>query len=139
MYLKGPIIIVEDDLEDREILQEIFMELQITNELKFFNDGVDVLHYLRTTPQKPFVILTDVNMPGINGLELREEIMKDEQLRRKSIPFVFLSTSDGSSIINRVYDLQVQGYFQKQTSFPEIKKQIKLIVEYWSTCKHPNN
>lgn len=139
MYIKGPIIIVEDDLEDREILEEIFKELHVKNELKFFNEGGDVLRYLRFTKEKPFIILTDVNMPGLNGIELREEIIKDEQLRRKSIPFVFLSTSDGNQIINRVYDLQVQGYFQKQTSFPEIKKQIQLIMEYWGTCKHPNN
>ena len=139
MYLKGPIIIVEDDLEDREIMQEIFNELNIKNEIRFFNEGGGVLDYLRSTKQKPFLILTDVNMPGVNGLELREQIMQEEHLRRKSIPFVFLSTSDGSSIINRVYDLQVQGFFQKQTSFPEIKNQIKLIVDYWTNCKHPNN
>ena len=139
MNLKGPIIIVEDDLEDREIMQEIFSELSISNELKFFYEGGDVIKYLRETHDKPFLILTDVNMPGVNGLELREEIMKEDHLRRKSIPFVFLSTSDGSQIINKVYDLQVQGYFQKQTSFPEIKKQIKLIVDYWTNCKHPNS
>ena len=139
MNTKGPTIIVEHDLEDREIMQEIFTELGITNELRFFMDGGDVLQYLRKTTDKPFLILTDVNMPGINGLELREEIMKEDHLRRKSIPFVFLSTSDGSQIINKVYDLQVQGYFQKQTSFPEIKKQIKMIVDYWAHCKHPNS
>lgn len=139
MNTKGPIIIVEDDIEDREIMQEIFSELGIANELKFFYEGSDVLQYLRNTHDKPFLILTDVNMPGVNGLELREEIIKEDHLRRKSIPFVFLSTSDGSQIINKVYDLQVQGYFQKQTSFPEIKKQIKLIVDYWANCKHPNS
>ena len=90
MYLKGPIIIVEDDVEDREIMQEIFTELQIHNELRFFSDGHDVINYLRNTKDKPFIIMTDVNMPGVNGIELREEIMKDENLRRKSIPFIFL-------------------------------------------------
>lgn len=139
MNTKGPIIIVEDDMEDREIMQEIFSELGVVNELKFFQEGSDVLQYLRNTHDKPFLILTDVNMPGVNGLELREEIIKEDHLRRKSIPFVFLSTSDGSQIINKVYDLQVQGYFQKQTSFPEIKKQIKMIIDYWANCKHPNS
>lgn len=137
--LRGPILIVEDDLEDQEIMREVFDELQISNELKFFTNGNAVLEFLRATKEKPFLIITDINLHGLNGLELREEIMKDELLRKKSIPFIFLSTSDGKQIIEKVYELQVQGYFQKQTSFGAIKEQVKLIVAYWQACRHPNS
>jgi DNA-binding NarL/FixJ family response regulator len=78
-------------------------------------------------------------MPGMNGLELREEICKDEFLRKKSIPFVFLTTTNGKHIIDQVYAMQVQGFFQKKDSYTQIKNQIKLIIDYWLECKHPNN
>ena len=139
MKALGPIIIVEDDKEDQEVLSEVFTELKIENEIKFFKEGNSVLAYLRTTTAKPFIIITDINMPMMNGLELRAEIQKDDHLRKKSIPFVFLSTTDGSRIIDKVYELQVQGFFQKEFSYEAVSNQIKLIIDYWSKCKHPNN
>lgn len=135
----GPIIIVEDDKEDQEVLEEVFNDLQIENEIKFFKEGNSVLAYLRTTTDKPFIIITDINMPMMNGLELKMEIYKDEYLRKKSIPFVFLSTTDGSRIIDKVYQLEVQGFFQKEFSYDSVRNQIKLIIDYWSKCKHPNS
>mgnify|MGYP003575967142 FL=1 len=128
---------IEDDLEDQEIMQEIFKDLNLHNEIKFFKEGGGALHYLRSTREKPFIIISDVNLPGMSGVMLRDEILKDEVLKRKSIPFIFLSTSDGQSIIDKVYQQQVQGYFQKQTSYNAIKNQFKMIVEYWSHCVHP--
>ena len=139
MKALGPIIIVEDDKEDQEVLSEVFTDLKIENEIKFFKEGNSVLAYLRTTTDKPFIIITDINMPMMNGLELRAEIQKDDHLRKKSIPFVFLSTTDGSRIIDKVYELQVQGFFQKEFSYEAVSNQIKLIIDYWSKCKHPNN
>ena len=135
----GPIIIVEDDKEDQEVLAEIFQELQIPNKVKFFKEGLSLLEYLRTTSDKPLIIITDINMPIMNGIELRKEINKDDYLRKKSIPFIFLSTTDGSRIIEQIYEMQVQGFFQKQHSYKAISNQIKLIIDYWTVCKHPNN
>ena len=139
MKALGPIIIVEDDKEDQEVLAEVFAELKIENEIKFFKEGTSVLAYLRTTTDKPFIIITDINMPMMNGLELKAEIHKDDYLRKKSIPFIFLSTTDGSRIIDKVYQLEVQGFFQKEFSYEAVSNQIKLIIDYWSKCKHPNN
>ena len=134
----APVVIVDDDEEDQEILTEVFKTLGIPNELKFFAEGRPVLDYLRTTADKPLIILTDINMPGMNGLELRAEICKDDYLRHKSIPFVFLTTSDGGGILQRVYEMQVQGFFQKASTFEEIKRQVQLIIDYWKECRHPN-
>ncbi|MGV3656807.1 MAG: response regulator [Chitinophagaceae bacterium] len=139
MNLKGPIILVEDDLEDQDIMKEVFSDLKVTNEIKIFRDGESMLDYLGSTREKPFLILTDVNLPGLNGIMLRDEILKDEKLKKKSIPFILISTSDGQSIISKVYDQQVQGFFQKQTSFDAIKTQMKMILDYWSHCIHPGD
>lgn len=137
MNIKGPIIIIEDDLEDQEIMQEIYKDLQLHNEIKFFKEGGAALQYLRSTREKPFIIISDVNLPGMSGIMLRDEILNDEKLKRKSIPFVFISTSDGQTVIDKVFQQQVQGYFQKQTSYDAIKKQFKMIFEYWSQSVHP--
>ena len=139
MTVNGPIIIVEDDAEDQEILQEVIQSLGVENKLRFFQEGSAVLEYLRTTNEKPLIIITDVNMPGIDGLQLRRLIFGDEFLRRKSIPYVFLSTSDGKGILQQAYDLQIQGFFQKELTFEGMRQQLKLVLDYWKKCNHPNS
>lgn len=139
MSVTGPIIVLEDDADDQEILTDIFHSLQVPNELKFFNNGQKVLDYLRTTTDKPFIIITDMNLPVMNGLELREEIYNDEYLRRKGIPYIFLSTSSSKLYIEKAYELNVQGYFQKEDNYASIQKMIKMIIDYWKFCLHPNS
>ena len=135
----GPIILVEDDEDDREILLEVFEHLSIKNELKFFTNGKDVIDYLLVTTDQPFIIITDVNLPRMGGTELCQRIQTDPVLRKKSIPFVFLSTSADPTAVHKAYEMSVQGYFQKAHSFDDIQRMIKLIVDYWTVCRHPNN
>jgi CheY-like chemotaxis protein len=137
MAKAGPILIFEDDPDDQEVLQECLNALNVKNELKFFNDCAAALHYLKTTTDRPFLILSDVNMPGMTGNDLKKEINKDKKLRQKSIPFVFLTTSIQDQSVSEAYELMVQGYFQKENSISQIKQTLKMIVDYWSICKHP--
>jgi CheY-like chemotaxis protein len=85
----GPIIIVEDDHDDQQVLKEVFEELKLPNILRFFNSCVEALNYLLTTIERPFLIISDINVPAMNGFELKEKINQNEQLRRKNIPFIF--------------------------------------------------
>ena len=139
MAKTGPIVILEDDMEDQEIMLEVFRELKILNELKFFTSGKDFLQYLRTTMDIPFLIFTDINLPVMSGIEVREQIFNDDYLRKKSIPYIFLTTSDGQGILEKAFDLQVQGFFQKAATMEDMKKQVKQIVDYWKGSKHPNH
>lgn len=139
MAKQGPIILAEDDLDDQEILREAFDDLGIKNELKFFDDGQSVLDYLTTTKDQPFLIISDVNLPQMSGPELFRHIHENEFLQKKSIPFIFLTTSANPVAVKEAYDMMVQGYFQKENSFEEVKRVIKMIVDYWLFCKHPNN
>ena len=59
----GPVIIVEDDEDDQQLMRDTFGDLGIKNELLFFKEGGAFLQYLRATPQQPFIIITDVNLP----------------------------------------------------------------------------
>ncbi|HEY0356391.1 MAG TPA: response regulator [Flavisolibacter sp.] len=135
----GPIVIAEDDIDDQEILKEVFESLSITNELLFFETGEDVYNYLVTTNQKPFMIISDVNLVKMDGLELRRRINANDYLRKKSIPFIFLTTSSNHVAISEAYELMVQGYFKKENNFKQIQNCIRMIVEYWQVCRHPNS
>lgn len=134
----GPIIVIEDDLEDQDILKDIFKELDYNNELIFFGNGVLALEYLTDTDIEPFLIISDINLPKLNGMELREKIYNNENLRLKCIPFLFFSTSAEQRHVIDAYSKSVQGFFVKPTNYNELKSTLKKIVEYWKECVSPN-
>lgn len=136
---EGPIVIVEDDLDDQEIYTEVINNLGISNEIKFFNDGVQALEYLSTTEDQPFIILSDVNMPQMTGLQLKKNIEEDPYLRAKGIPFVFISTDASKVSVRHAHALSVQGYFQKQNNIEDMKEMLHSLFDYWQRCKHINN
>ncbi|MCW3074984.1 MAG: response regulator [Flaviaesturariibacter sp.] len=135
----GPIIIAEDDIDDRDVLREILTSLEVRNEIRFFDNGQQVLDYLLTTKENPFIILSDVNLPLMSGTRLREEINKNPGLRRKSIPFIFVTTNVEDEAVAKAYNLMVQGYFQKEDNVQQIRETLRLILDYWRICRHPNN
>jgi len=135
----GPIIIVEDDPDDQTIFEDIIKELDIPNKLIFFNHSSDAFKYLKTSAEQPFIIFSDVNLPGQSGIEFKRKIDDDPQLRKKSIPFIFYSTSVNQRAVNEAYtEMTVQGFFKKGNSYSEIKTDLQMIFNYWSQCKHPN-
>jgi CheY-like chemotaxis protein len=134
----GPIIIIEDDPDDQLLLTEVFKDLNFNNEIIFFEDGEKALEYLVKTAIEPFLILSDINMPKLNGMELREKIHTNEDLRIKCIPYLFFSTSAEQKHIVDAYSKSVQGFFVKPHSFDKLKYTIKIIVDYWQECESPN-
>lgn len=135
----GPIVIAEDDQDDRQLLEEAFQSLAIKNKLVFFDNGDDVLAFLRATQEQPFLILSDINLLKMSGIELKKRINEDEALRKKSIPFIFLTTSSEHRSVLEAYEMMVQGYFKKENSFQQIQNTVRMIVEYWLICRHPNS
>ncbi|HYH13638.1 MAG TPA: response regulator, partial [Flavisolibacter sp.] len=113
MTKTGPIIIVEDDPEDQEVIADVLQLNGVKNELKFFDNGKLALDYLLKTTDNPFLIICDINMPVMNGLELRKEINKSDVLTQKSIPFVFYTTHAEKHAVEEAYRMSVQGFFQK--------------------------
>ena len=134
----GPVLVIEDDKDDQEIFFEVFKELNYENEIVFFGDGEKALEYLINTDIEPFLILSDINMPKLNGIQLREKVYNNEDLRRKSIPYLFFSTSAEQKHVIDAYSKSIQGFFIKPASFEKLKLIIKKIVEYWQECVSPN-
>jgi CheY-like chemotaxis protein len=70
----GPVIIIEDDADDQDFLSEIFQKLKYPNKILFFFDGQEALDHINTSDELPFLILSDINMPKLNGFALREKL-----------------------------------------------------------------
>jgi CheY-like chemotaxis protein len=134
----GPIIIIEDDVDDQEILVDIFNKLGYKNEIVYFFDGNKALEYLNKTDVQPFLILSDINMPKINGFELRSKIFTNEQLQLKCIPYLFFTTGANKKAVVDAYSLSVQGFFLKSNSIQDLQNTIRKIIEYWQECIAPS-
>ncbi|MFD1143731.1 response regulator [Larkinella insperata] len=139
MSLNGPIICVEDDEDDQFLIQHALQQLGVANPIRFFSNGQDALDHLLTMTQQPFLILCDINMPLLNGIELRQQITDNAYLREKAIPFVFLTTAANMQTVQQAYKQMVQGFYKKASSVEGIQQQLKHIVEYWQGCLHPNS
>lgn len=138
MNKKGPIIVIEDDEDDRLFIKDVFTELKYENEIIFFEDGQLALHHLIHKKIEPFIIISDINMPILNGMALKEEIQKNENLRLKCIPYLFFTTSANQQHVIDAYSKSVQGFFIKPSSLTHLKSTIKKIVEYWQECESPH-
>ncbi len=138
MNKTGAIIIVEDDSDDQEMFTEVFKELKYKNEILFFNDGEEALTYLMAKTNEPFIVFSDINMPKLNGIELRKQILENEDIRVKTIPYLFFTTSASQDAVIDAYSKSVQGFFVKPSSYPALKSLLKTIVEYWQLCESPN-
>ncbi len=139
MAKKSPIIIVEDDEEDRNLFQEIFTELGFKNQLKFFSKASEALSFLETATEKAFLILSDINLPEMDGIAFKKAINDNEALRKKAVPFIFYSGSDNKYAVRKAFfDMIVQGYFVKESNYDKMRSTIKTIVDYWSVSKHPD-
>lgn len=139
MPKSGPIVFIEDDIDDQELFSEAIDQLKISNKIRFFDNGQEALSYLLTTSEQPFIIFCDINMPVLNGIELRNEMNNDEYLKGKSIPFIFLTTAANKEVVEEAYYMSVQGFFQKPQNFPEIKSILQEVINYWQKCQHPNS
>ena len=135
----GPIIVIEDDPDDRDILKEIFEKINYPNVVRYFNDGEAALEHLNRTDVIPFLILSDINMPVLDGFALRDKVKVDAKLQVKCIPYLFFTTASDQQVIIDAYSKSVQGFFIKPNSMALLEKTIRVILEYWELCASPNN
>ena len=139
MSKNGNILIVEDDIDDKELLEDLIVDLGITNTIIWKPNGAEAFSFLCTTTEPMFIIFSDINMPIMNGLELKRKIDADKELRRKSIPFVFYSTAASKQAVTEAYtELTIQGFFIKGSDYNKTKNVVNNIIQYWKECIHPN-
>jgi CheY-like chemotaxis protein len=136
----GPIVMIEDDPDDQDTFLIVLEQLNIKNDVHFFETPASAWNYLRDTPHQPFIIFCDINLPGESGLQFKKKIDDHPPLKEKSIPFVFYSTSVDTQSVARAYkDITVQGFFKKEKSLQDIQNAMKIIFDYWKLSRHPNS
>ncbi|MEE1896992.1 response regulator [Flavobacterium rakeshii] len=99
MNVRGEIIIVDDDIEDLEILQEVYDSLPYNNKLILFNSAESAYNYLEQNDARPFLIISDINMPRMNGFQLRDKVFSYTENTGRIIPFIFVSTTSDRKMI----------------------------------------
>ena len=125
------ILLVEDDMVDAMTVKRALKDLNITNTLIIKSNGEEALAYLRDgTNEKPCIIILDLNMPKMNGVELLRVLKQDEHLRR--IPVVILTTSKGEQDRFQTFDLGVAGYMIKPVEYPQFVEVVRNINLYWT-------
>jgi CheY-like chemotaxis protein len=139
MNIRRPIIIVDDDPADYDVIRSCISDLSPLSETRWFRNGQEALDYLLRTEEQPFIILADIMMPVLNGLELLQRINADPFLVEKSIPFVFLTKVLSPKIVREAYQMHTQGFFEKPDSYERLQTLIDCVLGYWSHAKHPNN
>src|SRR5687767_1970050 len=117
MLRKGPLILVDDDVEDQELVVLALEQLGIKYDVKLFQSAEAALSYLYETSEQPFIIVSDINMPKMDGITFKKKIDSCDILKSKCIPFVFLSTS--TKFVRETCDLNIQGYFEKGNSLQQ--------------------
>lgn len=131
-----PILLVEDSLDDQLFVKRAIKAKNITNPLVIANDGVEALDLLLGTgaqaaegPIKPAIVLLDINMPRIDGLDVLKQIRENETTKR--LPVVMMTSSDEETDLIRSYDLGVNSYIRKPVNFNAFADAIAQIGLYW--------
>ncbi len=121
------ILIAEDDLDDQLFIHDALIENGVREEqIKFVNDGVELLEYLRFSEYPPSIILLDINMPRKGGKEALKDIQ--EMPEYKLIPKVMLSTSDHEEDINECFNLGVSTYLKKPHNVLSLKESLNSLL-----------
>jgi CheY-like chemotaxis protein len=135
------ILLVEDDSVDVMNVQRAFKKTNITNPLYIAFNGVEAFNMLRGTNGKPKlhptprIILLDINMPKMNGLEFLRELRNDPEFKSISV-FVMTTSNDDNDKIE-AYKLNVAGYILKPLSFEKFVNSISILNSYWKLCEQP--
>ena len=126
-----PILLVEDDRVDVMAVRRAVRELNIANPLVTKSNGEEALDYLRSDQDElPVIILLDINMPKMNGIEFLGVVKQDPRLRR--LPVVILTTSKEDQDRLNSFDLGAAGYMLKPVDFHQFIEVIRTIFAYWT-------
>jgi DNA-binding response OmpR family regulator len=132
-----PILLVEDDTVDVMTVKRALKELRVTNRVDVADNGEDAFAWLKNSHhERPCLILLDLNMPKMNGLEFLKLLKHDETLKR--IPVVILTTSTNEQDKIESFKLGVAGYMVKPVDYQQFVDVVKTIDRYWTLSEIPN-
>jgi CheY-like chemotaxis protein len=136
-----PILLVEDSPRDIELTLEALAKSQLANDVVIARDGVEALEYLdkcctgKDQPELPAVVLLDLKLPRVDGLEVLEKVKKDPRTRQ--VPVVMLTSSREEADLVRSYQLGVNAFVVKPMGFDEFFKVIQELGIFWAIINEP--
>jgi len=137
-----PILLVEDNPKDLELTLEALERSRLANDVVIARDGVDALDYLYSrgehanrAPGHPAVVLLDLKLPRVDGLQVLQQVKKDDEL--KSIPVVMLTASREELDLVRSYKLGVNAYVVKPVGFKEFLDAVRDLGAFWAVLNEP--
>lgn len=132
-----PIVLIEDDEIDALSVQDAFADIEVPNTLIWAHDAEEALKLLHGEEAvKPLLILLDLNLPGMKGLEFLKIIKEDENL--KMIPIVVLTTSRHNDDKIESYKMGVAGYIIKPVNYSQFLETMRTINSYWALSEFPD-
>ncbi len=135
MLSNKKILLLEDDVVDIMTNQRAFKQVNISNELVVQENGEQGLNYLNNCDDLPGIILLDINMPKMNGIEFLGHLKKNEAWSQ--IPVVVLTTSKDQNDKLETFKLGISGYMIKPVGYDDFKKMLTAIKDYWNLSEHP--
>ena len=137
MRRKGMIIIVDDDADDIFIFKEIVQDLGIPNEVVSFTNAEECYSFLCTNAREVLIIFSDINMPGLNGIDFKRKINANPLIAKKRIPFIFNTTAASREAVREAFvTLNADGFFIKSPVYPEFSRLVTDILNYWSATRY---
>ena len=136
--LKGKIILVDDEGYEKEFLIAALQKRNWDVNVEYFDNAKKALNHLRENTDDIFLVISDMNMPEMNGMDFKKAIDKDLGLRGKSIPFIFVTSGSSKSKITEAFDYRVQGFFRKPSTPEDQADMLDIIIRYWIISSHPN-
>lgn len=135
------ILLVEDDEVDIMNVKRAFKKNNVQHSLAVTNNGIEALTYLRnahanTSLEVPKIILLDLNMPKMGGIEFLKEIRNDEQLKNLSVFVMTTSNEDNDKV--EAFNLNVAGYILKPLSMEQFMDVVSTLNSFWKLCEFPN-
>lgn len=128
------ILVVEDDEIDVKALLKAFNKLKIANPVTVARDGIEGWEVLRTIA-RPFLVITDINMPRMNGIELLKKMREDKRYH-DAIVFILTTSTDEQDKFD-AYDLNVAGYMLKSDMGTSFIRAIEMVEKYWRVIEFP--
>jgi CheY-like chemotaxis protein len=135
MRTRQSILLIEDDIVDQAMVKEALKAIGSSVKLAIASDGEEALEQLRGAPERPGLILLDLNLPRMNGLEFLRELRQTDGVQY--LPVVVLSTSAHEPDVAECYRLGVAGYMVKPMGHEEFVAQMRAVLDYWLRSVQP--
>ena len=134
----GKIILVDNKVYEKALLKTALLQKNWNIDVDYFNNPEDALKYLKETKDDIFLIISDMVMAKMNGLDFKKAIDTDEVLKKKAVPFIFTTNDATKEQVDEAYEYRAQGYFEKKPTIDDQAEMLNTIIKYWIDSKHPN-